>query len=161
MPLLSSVDLRPSVHHSTIDIGAIAFSQQPDNDDVVMIPAEGLRLSSHDPSFYPAMTLEHLSHAPESTPPGGWDYQRIFNGVTLGDNVSVLGLFGTYFGQLNLPSGRYDLRLLRRRDEAPVRGEEPPQVIDDTLDEDEEDEVDGPTEDAVEHWLIQFWPSTE
>ncbi|MFF4403802.1 hypothetical protein [Streptomyces sp. NPDC001404] len=155
---MSSADIRPLLHYSTIDVGTITFSQQPTDDDIVVIPGAGLRLSSHDPSLCPAMRLEHLSQAPESTPPGSWDYQRSFTGISVGDSVSVLSMFGDHFGQLNLPSGRYDLRLLMRREEPPVREEEPPQFIDDTIDD---DELDGPIEDPVEHWLLQFWPSVD
>lgn len=35
--------------------------------------------------------------------------------------------------------------------------EEPPEFIDETVDE---DEFDGPAEAPAEHWLLQFWPSS-
>ncbi|MEU3355331.1 hypothetical protein [Streptomyces sp. NPDC037389] len=153
---MSSADIRPLLEYSTIDIGTIVFTERPNDDDVVAIPGDGLRLSSHDQSGYPMVRLEHLSRDPQSTPTGNWDYQRTFTGVVVGGHVSVLSLFGGHFGRLNLPDGRYNLRLLRRHDEPPVREEEPPQFIAETT---EEAELDGPTEDPVEHWLLQFWPN--
>ncbi|MEV4742963.1 hypothetical protein [Streptomyces sp. NPDC049555] len=155
---MSYVDLRPSVQYGTIDVGTIVFSQRPHDDGVVVVPGAGIRLNSDDPSACPAVRLEHLSQAPENTPPGHWDYQRSLLGVTLGDKVSVLSLFGDPVGQLELPNGRYDLRLLMRRDDVPVHEEDPPQFIDPTYDEDELDDID---EEPVEHWLIQFWPSID
>ncbi|MFI1973401.1 hypothetical protein [Streptomyces cinnamoneus] len=80
---MSSTGMRPLLYYSTIDIGTITFPQRTDGDDVVVIPGDGLRLSSHDPSDYPMVRLEHLSQAPQSTPAGNWDYQRTFTGVTV------------------------------------------------------------------------------
>ncbi|MFI2073523.1 hypothetical protein [Streptomyces triculaminicus] len=125
--LVSSTDTRPQLHYSTIDIGPIAFSQRPENDSTIEVPGNSLRLSSRDASGYPMLRIEHHSRVPESTPPDDWDYQRVFQGVSIDAPVAVLSMFGDRYGELVLPEGNYGLRILHRREELPDEEEEVPE----------------------------------
>lgn len=151
--LVAFTDTRPHLHYSTIDVGPIVFSERPENDDIVEIPGDGLRLNSHDSSGYPTLRLEHYSEAPEDTPSGDWDYQRTFQDVSTDAPVAVLSMFGDRYGELAIPDGLYDMRVLLRRVEQPEQDDEIPEFIDF-----DDDEIDEPLEDPEEHWLIQLWP---
>ncbi|MFF3249211.1 hypothetical protein ACFYWY_37065 [Streptomyces sp. NPDC002870] len=144
--LIHSADVRPRVSYRTILVGPITFERDPEQDNLVRVPGDGLSLMSSDNDFYPLVRME-VWDGPVAIPEAAWDYEREFHGQ-LDAHLGVFDLDGCEYGQLSLQEGRYHIRLLcKGRDHveaALVLEEFPPGE---------------PHEDPLEAWLLQLWPS--